>query len=290
MKKIMLSLILIGMYLSLWAQYAGTRTLTVTFPNETPNQVCYLYLPTNVNQNGVLEITITGSFDYELNTGVLKKRITFMKQTSGYFNASYEVLAAVNPLAEKWHIGDFDPENNRIPIYHLTSTGNRLSIKVDAQMLWSEGMTAFMQNLTVSNPETLNHGKSRQYKSIMQDRVGIGTLNPAERLSVNGNIRAKEVKVEMANWPDYVFKKDYALPSLDEVDKYIQSHGHLPGMPTAQEAVANGVELGEMNRKLLEKVEELTLHLIEKDKFEKQMVLKIEELGAELKALKNKTN
>ncbi|SEL95774.1 hypothetical protein [Parapedobacter koreensis] len=96
--------------------------------------------------------------------------------------------------------------------------------------------------------------------------VGIGTSSPAERLSVNGNIRAKEVKVEMANWPDYVFKEGYVLPSLVEVDKYIQSHGHLPGIPTTQEAEANGIELGEINRKLLEKVEELTLHLIEKDR------------------------
>ncbi|MGK6353533.1 hypothetical protein [Parapedobacter sp. DT-150] len=92
--------------------------------------------------------------------------------------------------------------------------------------------------------------------------VGIGTATPAERLSVNGNIRAKEIKVEMANWPDYVFNADYPLTPLPELEAYIKENGHLPGIPTASNVEADGVALAEMNRKLLEKVEELTLHLI----------------------------
>nr|WP_315421982.1 hypothetical protein [uncultured Pedobacter sp.] len=95
--------------------------------------------------------------------------------------------------------------------------------------------------------------------------VGIGTNNPTEKLSVNGNIRAKEIKVEAANWPDYVFDKDYKILGLDELNAYIKQHKHLPEMPSAKETETNGVELGEMNKLLLKKVEELTLHLIEKD-------------------------
>ncbi|WP_131535580.1 hypothetical protein [Pedobacter nototheniae] len=96
--------------------------------------------------------------------------------------------------------------------------------------------------------------------------VGIGTTTPKEKLSVNGNIRAKEVKVETTGWPDYVFKSDYVLPTLAETEKYINEKGYLPGMPSAKEVELNGLELGEMNKRLLQKVEELTLHLIEKDK------------------------
>jgi len=93
--------------------------------------------------------------------------------------------------------------------------------------------------------------------------VGIGTISPTEKLSVKGKIRAQEIKVETANWPDYVFAKDYKLPSLQETEQHIKEEGHLPGIPSAEEVKVNGVDLGEMNAKLLQKIEELTLHLIE---------------------------
>lgn len=103
-------------------------------------------------------------------------------------------------------------------------------------------------------------------KVIPNGYVGIGTTNPTERLSVDGTIRAKEIKVEAGPWPDYVFQKDYPLAPLSEVEQYIQAHGHLPAMPSAATVEQEGVSLGLMNKLLLEKVEELTLHLIEKDK------------------------
>lgn len=96
--------------------------------------------------------------------------------------------------------------------------------------------------------------------------VGIGTISPRERLSVNGNIRAKEIKVEATNWPDFVFKEEYQLPSLKEVEKYIKANKHLPEIPSAAEIEKDGVQLGEMNRMLLKKIEELTLHVINLDK------------------------
>ncbi|TDQ11560.1 hypothetical protein [Pedobacter metabolipauper] len=96
--------------------------------------------------------------------------------------------------------------------------------------------------------------------------VGIGTLNPQEALSVNGKIRAHEIKVETANWPDYVFANDYQLPSLLEIEKHIKQNGHLPGIPSAEEIKTNGVDLGDMNAKLLKKIEELTLYIISLEK------------------------
>jgi hypothetical protein len=93
--------------------------------------------------------------------------------------------------------------------------------------------------------------------------VGIGTTLPKERLSVNGRIRAQEVKVEMANWPDYVFAKNYQLPTIEEVKQHVKDKGHLPGIPTASEVKMNGIDLGDMNAKLLKKIEEMTLYLIE---------------------------
>ncbi len=102
--------------------------------------------------------------------------------------------------------------------------------------------------------------------------VGIGTLAPTEKLSVNGKIRAKEVKVEIANWPDFVFAKSYTLPTLQEIEAHIKEKGRLPGISSAEEVKANGVDLGDMNAKLLQKIEELTLHLIEKDKQMREII------------------
>ncbi|MGJ1448157.1 hypothetical protein ACR79S_15065 [Sphingobacterium spiritivorum] len=96
--------------------------------------------------------------------------------------------------------------------------------------------------------------------------TGIGTATPTERLAVNGNIRAKEIKVEATNWPDYVFRQDYELKPLAELDAYIKEHGHLPDMPKAAEAEKEGVSLGEMNKLLLKKVEELTLYILQMQK------------------------
>jgi hypothetical protein len=97
--------------------------------------------------------------------------------------------------------------------------------------------------------------------------VGIGTINPGNyKLAVNGSIRAREIKVEVANWPDFVFTKSYPLPTLQETEKHINDKGHLLGIPSAEEVKTNGIHLGEMNAKLLQKIEELTLHLIEQSK------------------------
>jgi len=93
--------------------------------------------------------------------------------------------------------------------------------------------------------------------------IGIGTTSPREKLSVNGKIRAHEIKVETNNWPDYVFAKSYLLSTLQETEKHINENDHLPCIPSAVEVKANGIDLGEMNAKLLQKIEELTLHLIE---------------------------
>ena len=101
--------------------------------------------------------------------------------------------------------------------------------------------------------------------NVFYGSVGIGTATPKEALSVNGNIRAKDVKVETINWPDYVFRPEHRLPSLETLSAQIKEQGHLPNIPSAEEVSKNGIALGEMNKKLLEKVEELTLYAIKQN-------------------------
>ncbi|HEY9262259.1 hypothetical protein [Chitinophaga sp.] len=98
--------------------------------------------------------------------------------------------------------------------------------------------------------------------------IGIGTLTPnAYKLAVEGTLGARRIKVtQQANWADFVFHKDYKLPNLQEVENFIQNNGHLPEIPSAAEVKENGVDVGEMNKLLLQKVEELTLYLIQQQK------------------------
>lgn len=94
--------------------------------------------------------------------------------------------------------------------------------------------------------------------------VGIGTNNPGtNKLAVEGTIGARRVKVTQTAWADFVFHPDYNLPALSEVEKFVKTNRHLPDIPSAAEVEKEGLDLGEMNKKLLQKVEELTLYLID---------------------------
>ncbi|WP_412465565.1 hypothetical protein [Pedobacter sp. KLB.chiD] len=97
-------------------------------------------------------------------------------------------------------------------------------------------------------------------------KVGIGLKNPTEMLSVNGRIKAKEVRVDGTGAPDYVFEENYQNLTLPALESYIKANKHLPEVPSAKELERDGMAVGEMNKLLLKKIEELTLHLIEKDK------------------------
>ncbi|AUP77564.1 hypothetical protein [Flavivirga eckloniae] len=124
------------------------------------------------------------------------------------------------------------------------------------------------------------------HKIILNGKVGIGTSNPSGwKLAVNGQIRAKEIKVE-TGWSDFVFYDDYKLPTLQDVENHIKEKGHLRDIPSAKEVQENGIFLGEMDSKLLQKIEELTLYTISQEKKLKSQDLKIERLEKENESLK----
>ena len=128
---------------------------------------------------------------------------------------------------------------------------------------------------------------------IVAGKIGIGLSNafailaasPSdELLTVNGTIHAKEVKVDLTgSLADFVFTPTYKLMSLSEVEQFVKINKHLPEVPSAAEVSKNGMSMGEMENKLLQKVEELTLYMIDQQKTIDQQSAKIEELEKKLK-------
>ncbi len=112
--------------------------------------------------------------------------------------------------------------------------------------------------------------------------VGIGTASPQYKLAVNGVIGAKDIIVTNAGWPDYVFKPDYKLRPLREVAEFIRTRGHLPEIPAAKEVEAGGLSVGRMQAKLLEKIEELTLHAIRQEKENEELRERLKKLEIRL--------
>lgn len=154
-------------------------------------------------------------------------------------------------------------------------TNGRLRFGVSSQA-YSKNQTALAVPPTTM---TIHHNGS----------VGIGTLSPDPlfKLSVNGSIRAKEIKVN-TGWSDFVFEDHYRLPTLQEVEAHIQEKGHLKDIPSAEEVAEKGINLGEMDARLLQKIEELTLYMIEQNAKTDRLLEKVKELELENKTLNEK--
>jgi hypothetical protein len=156
---------------------------------------------------------------------------------------------------------------------NVTQQSNLHNTSVDGSLQVSNGAT--VNNSLVINGNTNSTGTFTQSgnANFNGGKVAIGTTVGASTpgthaLYVNGSIVATEVKVALqASWPDYVFEPTYQLPDLNATEAFINEHKHLPGIPSATEVQQNGgIELGEMNRLLLQKIEELTLLLIAQQK------------------------
>ncbi|WP_405207122.1 hypothetical protein [Aquimarina sp. LLG6339-5] len=142
-------------------------------------------------------------------------------------------------------------------------------------------------------------GNNTMMRIDQHGNVGIGTTSPDMKLAVNGNIHAKEVKIDL-NFPapDYVFKDSYKLMNLEDVENFIKENSHLPEIPSAKEFEQNGVMQAEMDMNLLKKIEELTLYTIQQQKEieslkkeneeVKSLNIKLLELQARLEKLESK--
>lgn len=119
--------------------------------------------------------------------------------------------------------------------------------------------------------------------------TGIGTITPSYKLDVCGTIRAKEVKVDLLGTcvPDFVFKKDYKLMSLNDLEKFVTDKQHLPEIPSEKEMIENGLNMKEFQMKLLQKMEEMTLYIIEQNKKNEKQEQELKILKAKIKKIES---
>ncbi len=158
-------------------------------------------------------------------------------------------------------------------------SGSTLNGKTETQLTIiadeSKSFTAtFVDNGTCTTPTDLVYpkdcGAAQNMKVDGKIVVGATTVSKTEISSnsavINGTVKAREVIVTNKNWPDYVFKNGYKLNTLSEVESYIDQHGHLPNVPSEAEVETNGFNVSSMQGVMLEKIEEMTLYIIELEK------------------------
>lgn len=179
------------------------------------------------------------------------------KKWAGYFNGDVEVNNGVLRVKNDMTIG---PANKQF-VFHtqawLPNDPPKIIIAPklnDTEWDWSKQII-------------LNHEGSILMSG---GKLGIGTtqIPDSYKLAVAGRIIAEEVVIKLQNtwWPDYVFKSDYNLMPLHQVEQFVTTNNHLPGIPSAAEVQNDGISMGEMQNKLLQKIEELTLYIIEQQK------------------------
>jgi hypothetical protein len=178
--------------------------------------------------------------------------------------------------------GDANTSLGRIALRALLSGNNNIGIGYNAGLNLTQGTN----NILIGNEVTTTSSIANNQLNIgnwiygNNGKIAIGNFtnvpqvfsnpnNAGYQLIVKNGIKTEKVRVELAsvhNWADYVFTKDYQLMPLNELESFIVKNKHLPNIPTAEEVVKEGVDLGAMDVKLLEKIEELTLHTIELNK------------------------
>lgn len=242
-------------------------------------------------------VTIENAYGVKISTAGYKKANVINR-----YDLYAETENAINYFAGKVGVGTSTP-NSKLEVHHSSqrtvqvNPQNQLDVTGSSSLIIKEfvpsieyfdSSSSSAAAVTFANSNKFFIGKktggpltssSLFNVDLNTGHVGIGTTTPDSKLAVNGKIHAKEVKVDLVGWPDYVFENSYELPTLKEVEKHIAEKGHLPNIPSAKEVEkAGGIELGEMNKKLLEKVEELTLYTIQQDKELKKQSKEIEYL------------
>ncbi len=306
--KIIVGLFIIGN--STFAQWSGSTTTSGAIYRDgyvglgTTTPVGPLHI---VNNTNIRSITLEGN-STGWGSGIIFKNTAIQGKSYGIYASPYG----------NWHFSDNDAGADRILINSVGNVGvgtsnptEKLEVQgtVKANSFLTSNLTRSLTDNFVYQGRTFGHyafswgtdtwatsptAWLSAYGGIklftqgtlrmaidMNGNMGIGTDNPGSfKLAVEGKIAARGVKVTTSAFADYVFDSTYQLRPLANVEKYINQNKHLPGIPSAKEVEKEGgFELGAMNVKLLEKIEELTLYVIELKKENEQMKKEIKKIG-----------
>ena len=218
---------------------------------------------------------------YDKATNVIIGHDNNNKRSSGKLG-----IGTKEPISPIHVVGD---DQKSLRLYKDGNVNNYLSI-------WQGNGAAFIEPIG-SNKLFLGYNEPTNVLigvnpngTVSSGKLGIGTNSPDAELTVKGKIHTQSIKCDLkgAVMPDYVFSEDYKLRTLKETEAYISKHKHLPEIPSASDVQKNGLELKEMSLKLLEKVEELTLHLIEENKRNESLRSEIKQLRSDVNKLKEK--
>lgn len=280
------------------------QTWTVTPEIHGPGGICKPSSPQTVANGGSVSFTIKASEGYEIatickNGGGVIESIHQEEIIYTINNVTETILLQINIWPLPFYISlSVQPEGSGIVdgagVHNYdsmvsVSAGPNPGYKF---MYWKENETAVSiediyvfkmergRNLTAHFIKT-DYWEENESDIYYDGQVGIGTETPIEdmMLTVDGKIHAEEIIVNLEiPHPDYVFDDDYDLLSLNELENFIRENKHLPGIPSAKEIKENGLSAGVMQTKLLEKIEEMTLYVIEMKKENAELRKKIEEL------------
>jgi hypothetical protein len=184
-------------------------------------------------------------------------------------------IGTTNPGSRLWlqNAVSAGSDNYMLNLENPTTVGDaRSGIRFWVNSENSAGATINVSNDNASGGNirfnTITAGTESTRVSILSSNgnMGIGTVSPTEKLSVNGNIIARKIRITQTGWSDYVFDKDYQLRPIASLESFISRNKHLPDMPSAKEVEANGISVGDTQALLLKKIEELSLYIIDLNK------------------------
>lgn len=281
---------------------SSVQELRPIFPDNAANAKIDVYLGQNASGEsfwGVLDLELFAGYENENDTGFIHKRFYLgLYNNNQVLMKQSRVLDEGGAIASHYSISDvvWDSTQNKfkITIAHLTSAYSVPQLRL-SQFTAPQAVPDSTNSILAATLGPVYTTDTTVFPRVYvnyNDPVGFGTTSPCASgapvncmMSVNGAIQAKEVVVN-TGWSDYVFDPDYKLAPLSDVAAYVAEKHHLPDIPSAKEVQEKGVSLGDMQSKLLAKIEELTLHMIQSEERNTQLAERVEALQRQVAELK----